>query len=149
MADIKLNHEKLIIEVTKKFMNKANIYNSKENRELLAAQRDYPGFKVVVNKGKSGKEYYNGLDYDYMEKYIKDHDDEKKSIMEEYLTLRGKSDEAQSANAKSVSYGKIKEWFLGTYPEIQEFHSNREDILKRVKENKKKQKVTAQTPKEY
>ena len=92
MADIKLNHEKLIIEVTKKFMNKANIYNSKENRELLAAQRDYPGFKVVVNKGKSGKEYYDGLDYDYMEKYIKDHDDEKKSIMEEYLTLRGKSD---------------------------------------------------------
>lgn len=149
MADIKLNHEKLIIEVTKKFMNKANIYNSKENRELLAAQRDYPGFKVVVNKGKSGKEYYNGLDYDYMEKYIKDHDDEKKSIMKEFLELRGQSDEAQSANAKSVSYGKIKEWFLDTYPEIKRFHEDREEILKRVKENKKKQKVTAQTPKEY
>ena len=72
---------------------------------LQEARRDYPGYKVTVGKtkNKEQKNAFAGLDYDYMEKYIKTHDDDKQSIMNEYLMLRGKSDDALEIQAGSAS----------------------------------------------
>ena len=64
-----------------------------------------------------------------IEKYIMAHDDEEKSIMAEYKSLRGMSDEAEAACAESLSYGEIKAWFLKEFPEIAEFHKKREAML--------------------
>ena len=96
---------------------------------MKEARRDYPGYKVTVGKTKEAKNIYAGLDYDYMEKYIKAHDDDAQSIMNEYLMLRGKSDDALEIQAGSASFLEIRSWFLKTFPAIEAFYTKRAALL--------------------
>ena len=115
--------------LTKAFAAKAAIFGSDEYKMLQEARRDYPGYKVTVGKTKEAKNIYAGLDYAYMEKYIKTHDDDKQSIMNEYLMLRGKSDDALEIQAGSASFLEIRSWFLKTFPAIEEFYTKRAALL--------------------
>ena len=115
--------------LTKSFAAKATIFGSDEYKMLQEARRDYPGYKVTVGKTKEAKNIYAGLDYDYMEKYIKTHDDDKQSIMNEYLMLRGKSDDALEIQAGSASFLEIRSWFLKTFPAIEAFYTKRAALL--------------------
>ena len=119
------------IEVTAKFHKAASRFGSDEYKMLQEVRRDYPGYKVVTITRKPGskKDTYKGLTYDYMEKYIKAHDDENQSIMAEYEMLRGISEEAIEALAEPCSYLEIRDWFLKTFPAIAEFHKKREAAL--------------------
>ena len=128
---MKINHKNQTIEMSKKFAKAAEKFGSKEYKQLREARSDYPDFKVVtVSRKASGqKESYKGLTYSYMENYIKNHDDEKKSIMAEYEMLRGLSAEAQEALAEPCSYIEMKAWFMKKFPAIAEFHKKREMLL--------------------
>ena len=128
---MKINHKNQTIEMSKKFAKAAEKFGSKEYKQLREARSDYPDFKVVtVSRKASGqKESYKGLTYSYMENYIKNHDDEKKSIMAEYEMLRGMSAEAQEVLAETCSYIEMKAWFLKKFPAIAEFHKKREMLL--------------------
>lgn len=121
------------IEVSKSFNTRASQYGTDEYKALQEVRRDYPGFKVVVVAPRksinSNKPSFKGLTYDYMEKYISKHDDEKNSTMNEYKTLRGMTEEAEEACAETCSYQEIKTWFLNKYPAIANFHEKREAIL--------------------
>ena len=64
-----------------------------------------------------------------MEKYIKAHDNDKHTIMAEYEDLRGESDAAKDVLADSFTNQEIKNWFLGKFPEIREFHEMRCKML--------------------
>ena len=118
--------------LTKSFAAKAAIFGTDEYKMLQEARRDYPGYKVTVGKtkNKEQKNAFAGLDYDYMEKYIKTHDDDKQSIMNEYLMLRGKSDDALEIQAGSASFLEIRSWFLKKYPAIEEFYTKLTDEYK-------------------
>ena len=115
--------------LTKSFAAKAAIFGSDEYKMLQEARRDYPGYKVTVGKTKEAKNIYAGLDYAYMEKYIAAHDDAEKSIMAEYLMLRGMTDEAEEALAESFTYLEMKDWFLKKVPAIAAFHDARAKLL--------------------
>lgn len=117
--------------LTKAFAAKAAIFGSDEYKMLQEARRDYPGYKVTVGKSKTKeqKNAFAGLDYNYMEKYIAAHDDEDKSIMNEYLDLRGLSEEAKSIQAGSASFLEIRAWFLKKFPAIEEFYTKRAALL--------------------
>ena len=117
--------------LTKSFAAKAAVFGSDEYRMLQEARRDYPGYKVTVGKSKNkeAKNVFAGLDYDYMEKYIAAHDDDEKSIMAEYMMLRGKSDEAKELQASSASFLEIRSWFLKTFPAIEAFYTKRAALL--------------------
>ena len=117
--------------LTKAFAAKAAIFGSDEYKMLQEARRDYPGYKVTVGKAKNKeqKNIYAGLDYTYMEKYIAAHDDDEKSIMAEYLMLRGKTDEAEEALAESFTYLEMKDWFLKKFPAIASFHEARAKLM--------------------
>ena len=117
--------------LTKSFAAKAAIFGTDEYKMLQEARRDYPDYKVTVGKtkNKEQKNAFAGLDYDYMEKYIKTHDDAEKSIMAEYLDLRGLSDEAKELQAGSASFLEIRAWFLKTFPAIEEFYTKRASLL--------------------
>ena len=115
--------------LTKSFAAKAAIFGPDEYKKLQEARRDYPGYKVTVGKTKEAKNIYAGLDYDYMEKYIKAHDDDKQSIMNEYLMLRGKSKDALEIQAGSASFLEIRAWFLKTFPSIEAFYTKRAALL--------------------
>ena len=105
MTNITISARTHSLVLTKSFAAKAAIFGTDEYKMLQEARRDYPGYKVTVGKTKSKeqKNAFAGLDYDYMEKYIKAHDDDKQSIINEYLMLRGKSDDALEIQAGSAS----------------------------------------------
>lgn len=138
MANITINRKMRTIEVTKKFNKASSRYGSDEYKELQNALNDNPGFKVVVKSSTKKNDGYKGLTYKYMEKYISTHDDEDHSIMAEYNMLRGIGDEAEDANADSLTYAEMKDWFLDKFPAIAQFHKDREEIMKKVQKNKAK-----------
>lgn len=134
MRNIKLNFKNERIIITKSFAKAAEKYGSEAYKELMAAKQDNPTFKVEVKKTKPNKKEDNmkGLTYEYMENYIREHDDEEGTIMKEFLTLTARSEEAKKLNMKPESYQKVKTWFFDVYPEIAEFDNKRNAILDRV-----------------
>jgi hypothetical protein len=106
---------KLIMDRT---LAKAAAYVGSEEYNILQnARRDYPTFIVETRtiKRNPNKECYRGLTYEYMEAYIKRHDDEKQSRLAEYKELR------ILAKCHSIRYPHIKQWFLATFPEVEKF----------------------------
>ncbi|MBP3453836.1 MAG: hypothetical protein J6M20_08975 [Clostridia bacterium] len=126
------------IEMTKTFATKAARFGSDEYKMLQEARRDYPDYKVetVARKNSKSKQEekpsYKGLTYEYMEKYIAVHDDDDQTIMQEYLELRGMSEEADEALAESFSYQEMKNWFLDKFPAIADFHKKRAALLEKT-----------------
>ena len=119
--------KKNAIEMTKKFAKAAAKFGSPEYKQLQEARRDNPTFAVVTvnRKPAAKKNAYKGLTYEYMEMYIQKHDDDDKTIMAEYLMLRGKTEEAEEALAESFTYLEMKDWFLKKFPAIASFHEAR------------------------
>ena len=128
---MRINLTERTIALTKKEMTAASRYGSDAYKELQNARRDNPGFEIVTitRMVKTQRETYKGLTYEYMEKYIKTHDDDKQSIMNEYLMLRGKSDDALEIQAGSASFLEIRTWFLKTFPAIEAFYTKRAALL--------------------
>lgn len=126
-----INSKTHAIEMSKKFAKAASKYGTDEYRDLQAARRDYPDYKIVTISRKPAvkKDIYKGLTYDYMEMYIQKHDDENGTIMNEYLMLRGKTEDAKEALADSFSYLEIRDWFLKQYPAIAKFHEARAKLV--------------------
>ena len=128
MTSITINNRKNIIEITKAFEKAASRFGSDEYNMLRQAMNDNPNFKVVVNKRKTAPASYKGLTYDFMENYIKAHDDDG-STMIEFKNLRATSDEAKAVGAEAMTYGEIKAWFFQQYPVFAEFQKKREALL--------------------
>jgi len=126
-----INEKNRSIEMSKKFAKAACKFGTDEYKDLQNARRDYPGFKVVTitRQVSTKKDTFKGLTYEYMEKYIKAHDDEDQSIMSEYLDLRGLSEDAKAALAEPCTYPEMKNWFLNKFPAIAAFHQKREAAL--------------------
>lgn len=133
MTNLTINTKTCTIEMTKKFEKAASRFGSDEYKMLQEARKDYPTYKVVTKtSANKSKESFKGLTYEYMEKYISTHDEDK-SIMAEYEMLRGISAEAKEMNASAHPYGEIKKWFFGKYPVFQEFTDNCDKALKKKK----------------
>ena len=126
-----INYITMTIEMTKAESKAAGKIGTEEFKNMLSLMQQFPNYKIQVATRAATKKTcdYKGLTYDYMEKYITSHDDEKKSIMAEYKDLRGESDEAKDALADSCSYQGIRKWFLEKYPEIAQFHEKRKNLL--------------------
>ena len=129
MTTITINAKNRTIELTKTFAIAASKFGSPEYDELKSARLDNPSFRVVTIAKKTARPKFKGLTYEYMEKYISKHDDEKKSTMGEYKVLRAKTAEAEEALAVSASYTEIKNWFFQKYPAVAQFHKTRAQIL--------------------
>lgn len=126
-----INEKKCAIEMSKKEAKAAAKFGSDEYKDLQAARKDYPNFKVVTvtRKSTAKKNPFKGLTYEYMKMYIEKHDDDDKSIMAEYKMLRGLTDEAEEVLAESFTYLEMKDWFLKKFPAIASFHEARAKLL--------------------
>ena len=126
-----INYSSMTIEMTKAESKAAGKFGTEAYKDLIAAMQQFPNYKVQVTTRATTKKScdYKGLTFEYMEKYIKSHDDESKSIMDEYKMLRGMTDEAKDALADSCSYQEIKAWFLAKFPAIAKFHEMRQNLL--------------------
>lgn len=132
-TEIRINDKNKTIEVTKKFATAASRYGTREYEDLQNVRRDYPKYKVVTRSAGKKKDSFKGLTYDYMEKYIREHDNADKTIMAEFNALRGKNADGTNVEfADSVSYGTVKEWFLSQYKELTAYRENVTKILNKV-----------------
>ena len=125
------------IVITKAFEKAASVFGSDEYKVLQAAKNDNPGYRVITKCKKASdkkSDHNKGLSYKYMEKYILTHDDESKSVMKEYMSLRSLTPEAQERGLDSADYSDIKNWFLDKFPEISEFINQRTAIISSVNE---------------
>lgn len=111
------------IELTKAEAKAAGKPNSAEYTELLELMKDFPDYSTKIMKPSVKKvERFKGLDYPYMENYIKNHNDE---LLKDFYELRGLDKDGKRVGmAATASYGEIKLWFLAQFPEIESMAEN-------------------------
>ena len=139
---MKANLIERTIEMTKSEATKAGKIGSPKANELQSYRTAYPDFTIKVKEEKK-RSTYKGLDYDYMKKYIESHDNEEKTIMVEFNTLRGIVDGIESEFVDKATFGEVKAWFLLKFPKIEEYNENVERLRQKIRtENteKKEQK---------
>lgn len=144
-TNIRINTAARTITLTsKKFADAASRYGTKAYKELQDVRNDYPDYRVVTKSTRAKKvDNFKGLTYDYMERYIKAHDDEGGSIMAEFNDLRATSEEAKTLKAEAAAYSKVKDWFFQQYPAFAKFQQKREAVLKTVADKKAAAKKAA------
>ena len=114
---MKINFNDNTIELTAKESKVASIYGSDAYRALIAARADFPTFSIIV-KTASHKGNYKGLDYNFMEAYIKTHDEDG-SILKVFYEKCGRDEKGTVLNDVFYdSYTDIKHWFFETYPDV-------------------------------
>ncbi len=120
---LRINHKNNQLVMDREFSIKSSLYGSQEYNMLQAARQDYPTYQVVRKtiKKNSQKEAFDGLTYEYMERY-----------MERYNTpaeTRQKYQEMRfMANCHSIRYPVIKKWFLETFPEVKDWGKKKEEF---------------------
>lgn len=127
---LKLDHTKRTIVMDRTFAKFATNTMSPEYAHLQSVRQDYPEYQVVMRhiKRKATKECYRGLNYEYMEDYIKTHGSKEESAanLAEYKELKLIS----KCHSASRRYPTIKKWFLEKYPEVKEFGVSDEEKAK-------------------
>ena len=119
------------IEMSKSEAKAAGKIGSEKFKELKKYQRAYPDYTICIIEAPKRKSEFSGLNYKFMETYIKNcKRDDKNQIIEEFNTLRGIENKNRSEfeKVKVASYIEVKTWFLKKFPEIQQFketHSNK------------------------
>ena len=118
---LKLDHAKRTIVMDRTFAKYAANTMSQEYAHLQTVRQDYPEYQVVQRKIKRSKtkECYRGLNYEYMEEYIKTH-----GSKEEVATNLAEFKEKKLislCHSTSRRYPVIKSWFLAKYPEVMKF----------------------------
>ena len=118
---LKLDHAKRTIVMDRTFAKFAANTMSQEYAHLQTVRQDYPEYQVVQRKIKRSKtkECYRGLNYEYMEDYIKTH--VSKEECAKNLAEFKEQKLISLCHSTSRRYPTIKKWFLAKYPEVMEF----------------------------
>ena len=120
-----INYEKKTIEMTKAEAKEAGNPTSAKFEELMKLRSIFPDFAIIVKTTSVKRDTYKGLDYDFMKKYIEDHDNSDTNL-KEFYALRGMNEDGErDVLIEEHSYGEIKMWFLSTYPEIEKFNEKK------------------------
>lgn len=140
-----INYTNNTIEMSKTEAKAAGKYGSEKFNELQTLKAAEPTFRVLIVKSTAKKgDHFKGLTYDYMENYIKTHDDEEHSTLTTFNKLRGLDENGQKMELAAVAtYGEIKMWFLAQYPDIAAMSANVNKILDTARKARTAQKAVA------
>ena len=137
------NYEKKIIEMTKSESKAAGKVGTTEYETLKELRSENPTFRIVIKASKS-RDNMKGLDTNYMERYIKAHDDEEHFILKEFYSLRGLDENGKKIDFAPVApYGTLKQWFLTYYPEVGKMNDTVNEILKKAEAKRQAAKAAA------
>jgi hypothetical protein len=116
------------IVMTKTEAKAAGKPNTTEYNALLDLMKNFPGFQMEIVKSTAKKvDRFKGLNYDYMEDYIKSHNSE---LLEIFYELRGLDEDGKKVSmAASATYGEVKMWFLTQFPEIEKMGESVDKII--------------------
>ena len=112
---LKIDYKNNQIVMDREFSINASLFGSQEYNMLQAARHDYPTFQVVRKtiKKNSKKEAFNGLTYEYMEKYMARYN-VSEDILQQYRNVRF------DVQCHSIRYPYVKKWFLKTFPDVKD-----------------------------
>ena len=128
-----INYEKKTIEMTKAESKEAGNPTNAKFEELMKLRSIFPDFEIIVKTTSVKRDTYKGLDYEFMKKYIESHDNSEENL-KEFYKLRGMNEKGErDILIEEHSYGEIKMWFLGTYPEIEKFNEETNKKLREIK----------------
>lgn len=131
------------IEMAKSEHRAAHTYGTTKYEELQEVRKAYPGFKVVIKERKR-TDRLKGLNEAFMEKYIKDHDDEQKTIWNEFCKLRGTDENGKKKELSgAASFGELRMWFLSRFPEIEDMSASVDEILAKVRKERAEKRAKA------
>ena len=122
---LKIDHDARTIVMDRTFAKYAENTMSDEYAHLQRVRKDYPNYSVIQRqiKRNSNKKTYNGLTYEYMENYIKSHNEE---LLVEFYELCGKDENGKKINfGVKLSYGEVRMWVLEQFPEIENFEARK------------------------
>ena len=136
------NHMTKKIEMTKTEAKAAGKPNTAEYNTLLELMKNFPGYQIEIVKSAGKKvDRFKGLDYAYMENYIKSHDASK---LETFYELRGLDKDGKKIGmAAAATYGEIKMWFLTQFPEIEKMGENISKIIEEARKAREARKAAA------
>lgn len=134
------NVKKNVIEMTATEAAAAGKLNSEKFIELKELQSAFPGFRITIVKNTAKKvNHFKGLDMEYMEKYIKAHNE---SLLGTFYQLCGKDENGKKKEmAATASYGEIKMWFLTQFPEIEKMGENINKIIEETRKTREARKA--------
>ena len=116
---MKLNLTMETIELTKAEAKKINNRNDNTVYNALLQYREkFPTFKIVVIEPKKKPSTIKGMNCEFMELYVKNHD-ENGERMAQYQQLR----------QDRSPYTVIKKWFMEQYPQFKEFTTRAQWVL--------------------
>lgn len=126
---MKANTKTKKIEMTKKEFNAIGRTSTPEFKEYATLKSIFSDFEIKVVSKKSNS-FLKKLTFDFMENYINNSKRENiEDILADFETMK-----------KDSSTFEVREWFLGTFPEIEQAEKERrakvEKILNEAKENK-------------
>ena len=138
MKNIRINFEKKTITMTRKFAALAEDPFTDEFAKLQEVRNAYPKFKVLKHKIKKNpnKKTYPGLTYEYIEDFIRLHEEGKKleEMLDEYNELRL----IAKCHHSGVGYATIKKWFLDNYEGVEIFGES-EERIREIRERRAEQ----------
>ena len=110
------------IEMTKTEAAKAGKIDTEKYEELCTLMNRFPTFEIeIVKTSTKSVDHLKGLTYEYMENYIKSHNEE---LLVEFYELCGKDENGKKINfGVKLSYGEVRMWFLEQFPEIENFEA--------------------------
>lgn len=118
---------------------------SEEYAHLQRVRADYPNFSVVRRRIKKNtkQEHYAGLDYAYMEAYIRKY--ESKETVDDVLAEFEELKFASKCHSRHRRYPAIRTWFLDKYPRVDDLFKQK----KQEEEKQQQQKQDEQTESEF
>ena len=130
------------IEMTETESKRAGKINTPEYNALLETMKNFPNYQVEIVKSAAKKaDHLKGLDYTYMESYIKSHDESKLAT---FYELRGLDKDGKKIGmAASATYGEIKMWFLTQFPDIEKMADTINKIIEETRKARAAQKAAA------
>ena len=129
------------IEMTKTEAKAAGKPNTAEYNTLLELMNNFPGYQIEIVKSAKKVDRFKGLDYDYMEDYIKSH---KSELLEIFYELRGLDKDGKKVGmAAAATYGEIKMWFLTQFPEIEKMGEKVNKIIEETRKAREAMKAAA------
>ena len=129
------------IEMTKTEAKAAGKPNTAEYNTLLELMKNFPGYQIEIVKSAKKVDRFKGLDYNYMEDYIKSH---KSELLEIFYELRGLDKDGKKVGmAAAATYGEIKMWFLTQFPEIEKMGEKVNKIIEETRKAREAMKAAA------
>ena len=129
------------IEMTKTESKAAGKPNTAEYNTLLELMKNFPGYQIEIVKSAKKVDRFKGLDYDYMEDYIKSH---KSELLVTFYELRGLDKDGKKVGmAATATYGEIKMWFLNEFPDIEKMAEKVNKIIEETRKARAAQKAAA------